>query len=167
MFAAGLSFAEKLTPAIDGRMALACDLLSQSAFEVSSRAQFVTLITALETLVDRQPVDRRLAALVDKWVAELRSEDLDGLDSAGVKSFEGQLLDLKRQAIGRSVRELSRPTLRARRTARPTRGSSSVVTASAAISCTAARMPPPRPTRVASRNASGTSSPTSSSPSPR
>ncbi len=88
------------------KLALACDLFASVDFELSERARFIALVTAVETLaVDRYRIAEELGAIVDRWLAHLTSPP-EGVDRDRFMRFRGRVSQIKQESITNSVRQL-------------------------------------------------------------
>jgi hypothetical protein len=90
---------------VDAAASLAFDLWSASTRMPSIDARFLTLVNAIEALIEQRPIEgveleavQRLEALVD---------DCD-LEAGSRASLRGRLEDFRRESIGRAGRRLSR-----------------------------------------------------------
>lgn len=83
------------------RIALACALYTDSFFEESIAASFITLIGALEALKDHDLVSSEAIQLIDEWL-----DDLDQLTKEDAESFRGQLEHMKQLSISRGIRRV-------------------------------------------------------------
>ena len=99
-----------LNPARDGSpLAMACDMYALTGFDGSPRARFVSLITSLEALgaaMGAGTVAAPLRQLVDGWLSEMDSADLEDVDATERNSFGDRVRYLKDESIRRSVRHL-------------------------------------------------------------
>jgi len=89
----------------DGRVQLASEVYMAAAFESSDRARFVTYITVLEILANRE---RRTQPALD--VIQTAADQLDtreDLDPTAKQSLRSRLLDLQLESIGSSIRSLA------------------------------------------------------------
>ena len=107
---AAQAFVEQVAGAITipvpmtAKQELAGEILSASYFEASDRSRFITLITAVEALLDPQP--RSPAAL--ELVARLRGIVNDsGMDEATRAAMAGSLQWLRQESIGQAGRALA------------------------------------------------------------
>lgn len=82
----------------DKWIALACELYTDSFFEKSIAASFVTLIGALEILKDKDPVHLDAIQLIDTW-----KDSAGGLEKEEMESLCGQLDRMKRLSIKRGI----------------------------------------------------------------
>ncbi|GAA1272901.1 hypothetical protein GCM10009677_27570 [Sphaerisporangium rubeum] len=85
----------------DQRLALACMLYTDSFFETSPEAQFITLIGVLEVLKEQDPVSQEAEQLIDGWLNEIRQ-----LEPGEAQSLRGRLRSLKHVSIGTGIRRL-------------------------------------------------------------
>jgi hypothetical protein len=85
----------------DARVELAAALYAGSFFETSPQAQFFGLIGVLEVLRDQGPVSDQTIALVDRWIAEAKTENPPEL-----LSLRSQLEFLKEKSINQGIRAL-------------------------------------------------------------
>lgn len=93
------------TPESDGRVRLASEVYMAAAFESSDRARFVTYITVLEILANRE---RRTQPELD--LIQMAADEVDtceDLDSGAKQSLRSGLLDLQSESIGASIRSLA------------------------------------------------------------
>jgi hypothetical protein len=102
---AGLS-----TPSDDSRLALACDLYSQAMFETSLAAQFISLVTAIEALVDRGQQSDAVQAVLRVAENDLfpkLSQLAPSLDDSTLQSIKGRFRDLRQESISQAFRRLA------------------------------------------------------------
>jgi hypothetical protein len=95
-------------PAMSAKVQLALELCSLSRFEATPRARFLTLVMALEALVEqknRPTVVRRFLKLIIGLLAGAKMHDSEK------DSLRGGLERLKRESIGKSARKLGRKHL--------------------------------------------------------
>lgn len=88
---------------------LACDLVSLAEHEVSDRARFLILVTAMEVLADRPKRTGGLRTLIEHFIKEAeRSRTAGGPDEEGrYSSLLGGLKDLRSESISWSIRDLA------------------------------------------------------------
>lgn len=84
---------------------LAYDLFSASFSQPAADARFLTLMMAIETLVNRQERSAAAIALVGDLTNAIRAS---GLDSSTIDSMSGAVRDLKYQSIGDACKDLAR-----------------------------------------------------------
>jgi hypothetical protein len=99
----------------DDRVTTALDLLSAHYFERTHRAQFLTLVTALEVLTTPKDKGAEANRLLDRWQSELEAE-MEALDPkstgwASLESLGRELLFRRKASIRGSVRALPREIL--------------------------------------------------------
>lgn len=97
------------TPSDDSRLALACELYSQALFETSRAAQFISLVTAIESLIER---DRQPQAVQDvlkeaETTVIPRLKQLTAVDDSMLQSVMGRFRDLSRESISQAFRHLA------------------------------------------------------------
>lgn len=80
------------------RIVLACDLYTDSFFEKSIAASFITLIGALEVLKDNDPASPNAMRLIEVW-----KDSLDGLEKEEADSLRGQLDRMRNLSIKRGI----------------------------------------------------------------
>jgi len=90
------SFAVEATR--DERVALACDLYTNSFFEKSVAASFITLIGTLEVLKDQESVTPEAIRLISGWLGKI-----DQLERSEAASFRGQLEHMTQLSISRGI----------------------------------------------------------------
>ncbi len=96
-------------PLPEERVALAAALVSLSQFIASRTMSFVILVTAAEVLAQRSPRQGPAASIIGEFInqATQAAASLDEPERSSMKSVVGALTDLKRESIGRSIRELA------------------------------------------------------------
>jgi hypothetical protein len=82
----------------DQRVRLACDLYTDSFFEKSLEASFITLIGVLEVLKDQDSVSPNATQLIDHWLINVHH-----LESTEAESLRGQLGHMKQISIRRGI----------------------------------------------------------------
>ena len=97
-FKIGLTSSFALDALRDDRVALACDLYTDSWFEKSVATRFISLIGVLEVLKDHDPVSPVVIQLVDDWLGQLHH-----LETAEADSLSGRLRQMKEISIGRGI----------------------------------------------------------------
>jgi len=100
----GLAYVSKFSD----KHVLALELYSATKFESSTRARFLTLITAVEVLAVRTLRADVALQLVARWRKDLSASHLPHQEKQQLNS---SLRDLERVSIGASCRELLRSTL--------------------------------------------------------
>lgn len=110
-FVTALQDVAHLSPPLDGsRLALACDLYSQALFATSRSAQFVALVTAIESLIKRRPLPSAVRAIL-KQAEQAVNEELGKLASDGnealLQTMSGGFHDLRRESISQAFRRLA------------------------------------------------------------
>jgi len=85
------------------KLTLASEIYSSSFFDTFPRSRFVTLITAIEALIEEPSHSEDIQRLVDEWIKVAQTRILD---SDTRNSIVGRLRDLNRQSIGQSGAEL-------------------------------------------------------------
>jgi hypothetical protein len=89
---------------LNAKQELAGEILSASYFDVSERSRFVTLITAVEALLDPQPRPAAAQQIVTKMIQIVEDGELDeGQRAAMIASLQR----LKRESIGQAGRALA------------------------------------------------------------
>ena len=107
---AAAAFAEQVSDAIttpvplSAKQELAGEILSASYFDASDRSRFVTLITAVEALLDPQ---LRSAAAQQVVARMMRIVEEGGVDEGTRAAMSGSLQWLKRESIGQVGRALA------------------------------------------------------------
>jgi len=84
------------------RQVLASEIYASSFFDVSSRSRFITLVTAVEALLEPLERSDKVKALVKEFKAMTQKSKTDERESI-ISSLEG----LKRQSIGQTGRTLA------------------------------------------------------------
>jgi Apea-like HEPN len=93
---------------------LACEIYGSSFFESSRPARFLSLMTVLESLIDRSRRPERFVECVDDFVRQFHSRRDDLIRSCGEQEFNslaGSLRNLRERSIAQSIRSLLRDTL--------------------------------------------------------
>ena len=104
------AFVEQIAGAItspvpmSAKQELAGEILSASYFEASDRSKFITLITAVEALLDPQPRPAAARELVAKLIEIV---DGSGMDDGTRSAMSGSLQWLKQESIGQAGRTLA------------------------------------------------------------
>ncbi len=93
---------------VSPKQELACELYVSSWFDVSYRSRFITLVTAVEALIEQNEHPEEVAALLNSTNTNLKSLPLP---ADVVASISGGLGRLKRQSISQAGRELARALL--------------------------------------------------------
>jgi len=88
---------------ITEKQMLASEIYASSFFDVSQRSRFITLVTAVEALLDSSKRDEDVQTLVDEFV-HLTKES--GIDCSIRKSICGSLNWIRYESIGRTGRTL-------------------------------------------------------------
>ena len=107
---AAQAFVEQVAGAITipvpmtSKQELAGEILSASYFDASDRSRFITLITAVEALLDPQPRPPAAQELVAKLI-EIVNES--GMDEVTRAAMSGSLQWLKQESIGQAGRALA------------------------------------------------------------
>ena len=107
---AAAAFVEQVAAAIttpvplSAKQELAGEILSASYFDASDRSRFVTLITAVEALLDPQP---RPAAAQQVVTRMMQIVEEGGVDDGTRAAMSGSLQWLKRESIGQAGRTLA------------------------------------------------------------
>jgi hypothetical protein len=103
--------ASPLLTRMSGKLRIACELYGISRFSESPRVGFLTLISAVEALLEPQLLDASFVRAVESWIDALpesvRSDE----------SFVGRARDLRRESISRSAYRLIASTLTERHAA--------------------------------------------------
>jgi len=84
------------------KQVLASEIYASSFFDVSSRSRFITLVTAVEALLEPLERSDKVKALVKEFKATTRKSKIDEWES-----IIGSLEQLKRQSIGQAGRTLA------------------------------------------------------------
>jgi hypothetical protein len=87
---------------------LAGEIYTSSFFDVSSRSRFITLVTAVEALLERPKRSDDVESLVEELKGKTQQSMVDETTKT---SIIGGLEDLKNQSIGQAGRELSNQLL--------------------------------------------------------
>lgn len=88
---------------ISDKQALALELYNMSHFDKSLRGRFLTLVTVIESLSDREERSKDSIKLLDELIETTNKSDLEKLDKESlVKALDG----LRKEAISRSCRKL-------------------------------------------------------------
>jgi hypothetical protein len=87
---------------------LASEIYASSFFDVSARSRFITLVTAVEALLEQPRRSDDVEALVEEFKDKVRQSTVDENTKA---SIIAGLDDLKKQSIGQAGRALSRRLL--------------------------------------------------------
>jgi len=103
-FVEQVAAAIKTPLAMSAKQELAAEILSASYFDASDRTRFITLITAVEALLDPQPRPPAAQQLVERLVDIVRKS---GLDKATGDALCGSLQWLKDESIGQAGRALA------------------------------------------------------------
>ena len=82
----------------DEFVTLACELYTDSFFERSFEARFITLIGVLEVLKDQAPVSSEAVRLIDDWRSGLKQSKIVEADS-----LRGQLDRMKQLSVGSGI----------------------------------------------------------------
>jgi hypothetical protein len=88
----------------DDRVQLASEVYMAAEFESSVRARFVTYITVLEILADRERRTQPELDVIQRAADQL--DRCDDLDPSAKQSLRSGLLDLQSESIGGSIRSL-------------------------------------------------------------
>ena len=83
---------------------LASEIYASSFFDVSARSRFITLVTAVEALLERPKRSDVVEELVEEFKAKTQ---LPNIDEQTKKSITGSLEDLKRESITQAGRTLA------------------------------------------------------------
>jgi hypothetical protein len=103
-FNKAIAAANNLGAVISHRDQLAYDLFSAAAWETSADARLVTLLMAIETLIEPQPRPEAVRAHVDRLIADTR---IAGLPEPETTSIVGSLSWLREESIGQAGRRLA------------------------------------------------------------
>ncbi len=93
---------------VSPKQELACELYVSSWFDVSYRSRFITLVTAVEALIEQKHHSRELIELLDSLKIDLERLSVPEEVKASVS---GSLERLKHQSISQAGRELARTLL--------------------------------------------------------
>lgn len=88
----------------DDRVQFASEVYMAAAFESSDRARFVTYITVLEILANRERRTQPALELIQTAIDQLDTRE--SLDPGEKQSLRSGLLDLRSESIGSSIRSL-------------------------------------------------------------
>lgn len=99
-----LAVALKSDLALSPKQELAGEILSASYFEASNRSRFITLMTAVEALLEPQPRSPEAQELVARLFEIVANS---GLDEATRNAMSGSLQRLKDESIGQAGRALA------------------------------------------------------------
>lgn len=92
-------------PKLSSKERLSLELYGNSYYEYSARAQFLTLITAIESLVKRKKLSKSICDVIDRLKQFVK--DSDTISDIEKKSISERLSqDLKKQTISEAVEEL-------------------------------------------------------------
>lgn len=111
------SFVEHLTdyleadPDLDASLSLALELANLAHFENSNRAQFLTRMLAVESVLPDEPVSDEAEELVDAFIDAVRDADLVETERASLVGSAGYL---KQKSISRTGKELAERLLEGR-----------------------------------------------------
>lgn len=96
-------------PLPEERVALAAALVSLSQFIASRTMSFLILVTAAEVLAQRPARQGPAASMIGEFINQATQAvaSLDEPERSSMRSVVGALKDLKRESIGRSIRELA------------------------------------------------------------
>jgi hypothetical protein len=90
------------------KQVLACEIYASSFFDISQRSRFITLVTAVESLLELAERPDSAQSLVDEL--EIKTEQA-GIDNATKASIKGSLQWLRRESISQAGRNLSNSLL--------------------------------------------------------
>jgi hypothetical protein len=93
------------------KQVVAGELYCSSFFDVSFRSRFITLVTAIEALIETQPRTREAVDLVDQLVNAVIAANIDEATRSAIK---GSLQWLRRESIGQGGRRLTSDLLSGR-----------------------------------------------------
>lgn len=94
-----------LNPKLSSKQRLALELYGNSYYEYSASAQFLTLITAIESLVKRKKLSKNIRDVIDQLKQFVMNSDT--ISDIGKKLISERLSqDLKKQTITEAVEEL-------------------------------------------------------------
>ena len=86
------------------KQVLASEIYASSFFDISARSRFITLVTAVEALLERP----KRSDVVEELVVEFKAKtQLSNIDEQAKKSIIGSLEDLKRESITQAGRTLA------------------------------------------------------------
>ena len=106
------AFVEEIAAAVatpvflNAKQELAGEILSASYFDASDRSRFITLITAVEALLDPQPRPAGAHHMIERMIQMIKDEELNE-DEAGRTAMLGNLERLKTESIGQAGRALA------------------------------------------------------------
>jgi hypothetical protein len=86
------------------RLVIAAELYLSTTFESSSRARFLSLVTVLEVLAVRTERTNKELELIDRWLADIKREDIDRSSRSSLLS---SVRALRENSIGASIRDLA------------------------------------------------------------
>lgn len=92
------------SPHLPEKLVLACELYASSFFDMSSRSRFITLVTAVEALLEQPERSDEAKALVEEFKTKTLQSTVDEPTKA---SIIGSLEWLRYQSIGQAGRELA------------------------------------------------------------
>jgi hypothetical protein len=106
-------FAESIHASLAARRAhndkvwVAAELYCAAFFDRASRSRFITLVTALEALLDNKPRTGEALALITSWQNELKKVPASALDHSTRSAMMSTLGFMQRESIGQAGRALS------------------------------------------------------------
>lgn len=107
-FVEGIKSALSESPSLSDKEKLSFDLYSASFFEESARARFLTLVIAIEALLEPPERMNEVRSLVSDLIAKVEDSDLP---KAEIDSLRGSLERLRTDSIGRTGRNMTRRLL--------------------------------------------------------
>ena len=88
----------------DSQMLLSMEIFSSSSLEASDRAAFLTAVSALEPLAEKQSMGQAVDAFVDGCLLSLRADQ--SISQHHRVSLEGRLHKLRRESIRQALRRI-------------------------------------------------------------
>lgn len=101
-FTEALIHGYELAPSLDQKIILALEMYSESHFESSLRARFLTLVTAIEVLADQEELDEEVRLHIDNLIEETKRSIIP----FGKKELQSRLGHLKRESIASACKRL-------------------------------------------------------------
>lgn len=104
------TFVDELSAAFNARKAISYEILmslelcAAARFESNLRVCFVLLVSALEALAVQEDLSKQLGALIPDLKAVIKKSDIE--DAGLRQSLIGQISNLKRESVHRSMRRL-------------------------------------------------------------
>jgi hypothetical protein len=115
-FIDAVNLAQASNLAIESELALSWDLYCLASEEVSERARFLTLVTALEVLVRPTRRPPEVVALIDAWIDQVGKRLRCNQGNVGMerslRALQAALMNLRDESIGAGIRSFVRQTFR-------------------------------------------------------